>query len=327
MTHSDGNTIAMTGIQEKEANPLKRRLSPLFGITDLEMYPRGCHRNSAQTLKSKLVRSQYRPEAPLFSVIMTIKSARVDMLTEALLSLEAQTFDSFELVCVCDQSWVAEYVEQFCDDWDITLVLSYTTKYKTRTERFNAAVEMCRGDFCTVLDSDDLYHPDALWVVAKCLDMFPCTNWFSGSHIEFVHDTNEKAVRKAEPLAQMLASLSVTFKQRHLWGFRNDFHYWPAGIFQGDDWVEDYDTFVHLAMTGMAVLPIPHVLYAWRQHKNQWTRLNRHLSDELCDRVRKKCQWFISTQKPYWHLGDTALAARMTRAMVMLENNPLTHPM
>lgn len=327
MKLSDGNTIVTTGIPGKGLNPLRRRLSPLFGIMDLETCQPGCHQNSAQTLKLRLARSRYRPDAPLFSVIMTIKSAQVDLLTEALLSLEAQTFDSLELVCVCDQYWVSEYVQQFCADWGITLVLNYTTQYRTRTERFNAAVEMSRGDFCIVLDADDLLHPDALWVLAKCLDQFPFTNWFSGSHLAFVHNTDEKVICKVEPIAQMLSSLSVTFKQRHLWGFRNDYQYWPPGIFQGDDWVEDYNVFVHLAMTGTAVLPIPHVLYAWRQHEQQWTRQYSHLCDEMCDRIRKRCQWFLSTQKPYWHLGDTALAARMTRAMVMLENNTLTHPM
>lgn len=327
MILSDGNTIATTGTPEKEANPLRRRLSPLFGITALEMYQRGCHRNSAQTLKSKLDHSRPQCNRPMFSVIMTIKDFRADFLTEALYSLECQTYDDFELIVVSPSIFAVRFVESFCYT-NVIRVTAVTTKQgESRTERFHTAVGLATGLYCVVLDSDDLFHPDALWVLLKCLDRFPCVNWFSGSHIEFVHMTDQQVIRKAEPIAQMLASLAVTFRQRHLWGWKHQRGSFPQGIFSGEEWVEDYEIFVHLAMSGVPVLPIPHVLYAWRQHPEQWTRKNSKECQEMCDRVRERCRRFLNTSTPYWSVGDMALAARMTRAMVMLESDILTYPM
>ena len=241
------------------------------------------------------------------------------MLATALWSLSQQTLQDFELVFVGARPQDVEFVQEFCRERNILCNLVYEPNMPNRAARFQYGTNVCRGHWIAVLDSDDLLHPDALWTVYRCLKRFPIFNFFSGSHVVF--DESKRAVGKemAAPLGQTIQSLTHTFRQRHFWGFVNDDCRWPPGMFAHQYDVEDYWLFATLAMNGVPVLGIPHVLYAWRRWHGQWTQFEKQKCQFMCADIQRRLTEFSKKQSPMWHWGDMALAARLNAHIVAME--------
>lgn len=316
----DGNSMLMTGTREKVESLRKSRLLPLFGITDSTMYQRGSRRSCHPNLASSPDLLNCPPGRPTWSVLMTSNGVRKDYLYEAIGSLAAQTYNNFELIFVCHHDQEAAYVQKLALELGVDALSTALIHPRTRADRFREAVKLATGHWCCILDTDDVLHPDALWTVARCLNMFPNLHWFSGSHFSFMDDSDIKCSHKAEPIAQMLNSLAHAFRQRHFWGFRNDKDRWPPNAFESPYPVEDYHLFAALALNGIPVLPIPHELYAYRRHADQWTRRCLMESSIMCEAIRKKVKYSIENSSPMWMYGDMATATRMTRCQVILED-------
>ena len=114
---------------------------------------------------------------PYVSVIIPVYNAS-NYLVACLSSVLAQTFQSFEVICINDGSTdrSLEILQKFRKrDARIQVV---QRKHEGVSSARNAGLAVARGEFIFFLDADDEIFPDALqMLIKKMLLMFPCVNW------------------------------------------------------------------------------------------------------------------------------------------------------
>lgn len=221
---------------------------------------------------------------PAISVIMPAYNAQRH-LEEALRSIFAQSFSSFELIVIDDASQdhtaeiLASYVEQ---DPRLVLLKNNVNLGITRTR--NRGLEVARGKYIACLDSDDVALPERFKKQHEFLEG-NSDYVLVGSDLEIIDEasqvlgmrtypTSDSAIRKVftrqNPFAQP-ASMFVAEVARSLGGYRNKF---PV--------CEDYDLFLRMAEKGM-VANIPEVLTRYRISTSQSksTRLKETLGNTL----------------------------------------------
>jgi glycosyltransferase involved in cell wall biosynthesis len=101
-------------------------------------------------------------ESPTISVV-TATYNRAHTLDRVYRSLLDQTFDDFEWIVVDDGS--QDGTAELIDSWSAEGRLEIRYRRQVNTGQFaatNRGVEMARGEFITLLDSDDWFVPDAL---------------------------------------------------------------------------------------------------------------------------------------------------------------------
>ncbi len=117
----------------------------------------------------------HRTPAPLFSVVVASYNYE-QLVLETLESLVAQTFRNFEVVVVDDGSTDAsrENIRRFIDshqecDIEITLLTHPGNENRGLAETVRLGVEKSRGEYVAFCESDDLWKPNHLAVVAKAV--------------------------------------------------------------------------------------------------------------------------------------------------------------
>lgn len=133
---------------------------------------------------------------------------QIDYLRETLRSVQAQSFDDYELIISDDtpDDSVLRLVESF--NFGDRLRYHRNPKALGSPENWNEAVRQARGDYIKLLHHDDrLAHPDALGAFVRMLDEHPESNFaFSASLVENV--TSKKS-RIHRPSAAQLDRLAV----------------------------------------------------------------------------------------------------------------------
>jgi glycosyltransferase involved in cell wall biosynthesis len=109
--------------------------------------------------------------APTFSIVMPAYNA-AQTIGVAIKSVLAQTRGDFELIVVNDGSTdgTAAQVEPFLSDGRVRLI---SQPNSGQAQARNAAIELARGTYVSLLDSDDLWLPQYLGVMAATLDADP----------------------------------------------------------------------------------------------------------------------------------------------------------
>jgi len=250
---------------------------------------------------------------------MTLNDFAPGYLQIALKSLSDQTLQDFE-ICIVTKSDAALYIiEPWARENDIVCDIRVMPGSESRTHRFCEAVLMCTGKWIGILDGDDVLHPGALETVTKCLAHAQHLNFFTTSHAQFTTDPYTWRKVPAEPFAQTCAALATRFRQRHFWGFKNADMYWPQGMLSSPYPIEDIWIFHQLALAGIPVLHIPHILYGWRYWTGQWTQAHKDECRRVVLDATAKMEFKVGVRNAGHMIADNLLAARMTRIMVELE--------
>ncbi len=141
---------------------------------------------------------------PRISVIMPVYNCE-DYVTEAIGSVQAQTCEDWELICVDDASTdsSAEVVEDLArSDPRITLIRHETNRGPAAAR--NTALKHARGDFVAVLDSDDMAPPERFELSLKAFEEDPELVLVGGQHaiIGPEGDIRERVERPTLPNAE-----------------------------------------------------------------------------------------------------------------------------
>jgi len=113
------------------------------------------------------------PTGPQVSVLITAYN-RENYIADAIESVQASTFQDFEIVVVDDSSSDAtvDVVRRYQrNDERITLIVNETNlgDYPNR----NRAAREAKGEYLKYVDSDDLIYPHGLDVMIRCMNAFP----------------------------------------------------------------------------------------------------------------------------------------------------------
>jgi len=117
-------------------------------------------------------RTERKSVGPRVSVILPTFN-RPERLAQAIDSVLAQTMQDFEVIVVNDGGAEAEAVVlQRNTSGKITYVRHGANKGLAAAR--NTGIGMARGEYVTYLDDDDLYYPDHLHTLVRCLDTNEC---------------------------------------------------------------------------------------------------------------------------------------------------------
>jgi glycosyltransferase involved in cell wall biosynthesis len=123
--------------------------------------------------------TEERTSTPVVSIIMAVKDSAL-FLPETLASLEAQTFQDWELVAIDDGSTDGS-MELIKARLGSRAVLGTTGGGKGPAVARNQAITIARGRYLAILDSDDLAAPQRLEVQVAWMEQNPrclaCAGW------------------------------------------------------------------------------------------------------------------------------------------------------
>lgn len=110
---------------------------------------------------------------PFFTIFIPAYN-RADLLPRAFASIEAQKFTDFEVLIIDDGSTdrTRDVINRWQDRIDIPIRYHWQEN-RGKPSAHNAALDIVRGEFTVILDSDDALAPDALQILKKHWDAIP----------------------------------------------------------------------------------------------------------------------------------------------------------
>jgi glycosyltransferase involved in cell wall biosynthesis len=224
----------------------------------------------------------------------TYKKETASNLAAALESLDAQSVLPDELVLVIDGpvgSDQDDVIGEFVARSEIFTKLVRLPVNLGLAEAMNAGLDRCSGEFIMRMDSDDICTSDRLEKQLAYADTHPNIDVIASWSEEFFEDgarsqlkvtpTNHDAIIRALRWRNVLQHPTLLIKKEALVRV--------SGYKAGYGFLEDYDLFVRLALSGAAFHAIPKVLVRIRSSTAQRTRRGgfRYLLNDL--RFRTEC--------------------------------------
>ncbi len=212
---------------------------------------------------------------PLISIITPVWNPPLDLLTETLNSVVAQTYENWEL-CIVDggsRKEVRDYLREFAKQNKNTRI-EFLERNLGISVNSNKALDLARGDFFTFLDHDDLLAPFALFEVVSLLNqnaesavIYSDSDrmMFDGKRIDplFKPDWSPDMMLSVNYLTH-LCVLSSTLT-RSLGGFRPE-----------TDGAQDWDLFLRTTEHSDKIAHIPKILYHWREAPSSVSAVGFH---------------------------------------------------
>jgi glycosyltransferase involved in cell wall biosynthesis len=214
---------------------------------------------------------------PLVTVIAASYNGE-RFLREALASVFAQDFDSFEVVFVDDGS----------DDGTAEIAQSFPLRYVYQPNQGlpaarNAGLGLARGRFIAFIDDDDLLPPTKLTLQARYLLEHPAIGCVLGRQ-EWVVEEGVAPPRVRDPIFGELGGIQLVTAMirrdvlRELGGFDPTYRY-----------AEDRDLFVRLREHDVEIAVLPEVVLHKRLHGSSMTS-NRPESHPLLRSLKEKLE-------------------------------------
>jgi glycosyltransferase involved in cell wall biosynthesis len=125
-----------------------------------------------ETLRDQVLNT----ESPLlFSIIMPVYNTDLEYLQAAIDSVCQQIYPHWEL-CICNDASTNKTIRPFLDQLsqqDSRIKVHHASQNLHISGASNRAIEMAEGEFLVLLDHDDLLSNDALFWVARVIQMHP----------------------------------------------------------------------------------------------------------------------------------------------------------
>jgi len=208
------------------------------------------------------------PPSPLVSIVMPVYNPPLQMLEDAIQSVQAQLYPNWEL-CIADDAStdaaVAELLQRYADS-DPRIKVVFRKENGHISAASNSALALVNGEFVALLDNDDLLREHALFWVVDALIAHP-----EAGVIYSDEDKIDESGRRYGPYFKsdwnpdlflshnMICHFGVyrTALVRELGGFR-----------EGYEGAQDYDLALRCTeqLAAPQIVHIPRVLYHWRSH-------------------------------------------------------------
>lgn len=206
------------------------------------------------------------PTQPLISIILPVYNPDLRFLEAAIDSVRDQIYEGWEL-CIADDASTDPEVRPFLEriarnDHRVKLTLRERNGHIPACS--NSALETATGDFCALLDQDDLLPENALALVALEIDAHP-----DAGLIYSDEDKVDENGRRSDPFFKPDWNAQLFLGQNyinHLGVYRSDLLRRIGGFRAGFEGSQDYD----LALRCIELLDrkqirhIPKILYHWR---------------------------------------------------------------
>ncbi|MGF6113680.1 glycosyltransferase [Pseudomonas frederiksbergensis] len=205
---------------------------------------------------------------PLISIIMPVYNPPIDLLREAVESVQAQLYQNWQL-CIADdastQPAVHEYLKSLAkEDKRIKVVFRSENGHISRAS--NSALEVATGQYIALMDNDDLLPEHALYWVARTIIENP--------EVGLIYSDEDKIDTDGKRSSPYFKSDWNEFLFRsqnmvcHLGAYRRDLIEKVGKFRPGFEGAQDYDLALRCSeqLEREQIIHIPRVLYHWRIH-------------------------------------------------------------
>lgn len=231
---------------------------------------------------------------PLLSLLMPVYNPRPDFLEAALAAVRGQTDPRWEL-CVADDAStdprIGEILRRHMTE-DPRIRVTFRKENGHISAASNTALDMARGEWCGLVDHDDILAPQAVALTRQTLAAHPETAVLftdedrletdascstSGAAPDAISGAIPGTTRRTSPFFKpgfdpdlLLACNAVS----HFGVYRASLLRRLGGFRLGMEGAQDHDLALRclLAAGAEAFIHLPHVLYHWRMHANSTAR-------------------------------------------------------
>ena len=203
---------------------------------------------------------------PLISILLPVYNPDLDLLRAAVDSVKQQIYDEWEL-CIADDASTDPRVRPFLRklaSGDRRIRLTLREKNGHMAACSNSAFDLARGDWCALLDQDDMLAEHALARVALEIENHP-----DAGLIYSDEDKIDLAGNRSNPFFKMDWNPELFLGQNyisHLGVYRTDILRAIGGFREGFEGSQDYDLALRCIerLQPDQIRHIPRVLYHWR---------------------------------------------------------------
>ncbi|MEY2560581.1 MAG: hypothetical protein QOG51_996, partial [Verrucomicrobiota bacterium] len=203
---------------------------------------------------------------PLISVLLPVYNPDLGLLEAAIASIERQYYERWEL-CIADDASTDPKVRPFLEEkarGDDRIKLTFRKKNGHISACTNSALEAATGEWCALLDQDDLFAEKALAFVALEIERHP-----DAALIYSDEDKMETNGARSNPFLKPDWNPELFLGQNyinHLGTYRTDLLREIGGFREGFEGSQDYDVALRCTerLTASQVRHIPRILYHWR---------------------------------------------------------------
>ena len=220
---------------------------------------------------------------PLISVLIPVYNIGEQYLSECIESILNQTYDNFEICLVDDASTNLETKETLkkYESKDKRIKVKYRKENGHISKTTNDALEMAKGEFCALVDNDDVLAPNALYEVVKVLN--------KDKKLDLIYSDEDKLNKygrrcyphfKPDWSPDTLLSLNYIC---HLAVLRRNIMNEIGGFTVGLEGAQDYDLFLRFTEKTNKIYHISKILYHWRMVEGS-TSMNINNKDYANDK-------------------------------------------
>jgi GT2 family glycosyltransferase/glycosyltransferase involved in cell wall biosynthesis len=203
---------------------------------------------------------------PLISVLLPVYNPDLGLLEAAIASIERQYYERWEL-CIADDASTDPKVRPFLEEkarGDARIKLTFRKKNGHISACTNSALEAATGEWCALLDQDDLFAEKALAFIALEIERHP-----NAGLIYSDEDKMETNGVRSNPFLKPDWNPELFLGQNyinHLGVYRTDLLREIGGFREGFEGSQDYDLALRCIerFTASQIRHIPRILYHWR---------------------------------------------------------------
>ncbi len=204
---------------------------------------------------------------PVISILVPVYNTNPLYLRETIESVVRQIYPHWELCLVDDHSSkeATKNILQEYFDSDPRIKIVFQEENKHISETTNSALTISTGEYCALLDHDDLLTKDALYQVVKALNDRP--------EIDFIYSDEDKTDGDGNFMQPHFKpdwnpdNLLSRNYLGHIAVMRSSILKDIGGFKKGLEGSQDYDIYLRFIEKAKCVYHIPKILYHWRMHE------------------------------------------------------------
>lgn len=262
--------------------------------------------------------------SPEVSVLMPVRDAEAT-LPEALVSLERQTFEDFEVIVVNDGS--SDGSAGILDRWTARLpaLRVLDTPGRGIVPALRLALSEARGRYVARMDADDRCTPDRIALQRDRLEDEPKVGIVGSLVRIFPEEIRREGLTVYEEWINSLVThqeiqrdLFVECPIAHPSMMMRREEAIALGGYTDPGWAEDYDLLLRYAEHGYRFAKVPEVLLEWREGPGRLFRRDPRYSKEAFWRAKAHylARGPLSGGRPAWIWGAGIGGKRLSRALI-----------
>jgi glycosyltransferase involved in cell wall biosynthesis/SAM-dependent methyltransferase len=207
-------------------------------------------------------------QKPLISIVMPVYNPPLNMLEDAIRSVQGQLYPYWEL-CIADDASTDAAVHQLLQRYvnmDSRIKVVFRKRNGHISASSNSALDLVKGEYIALLDNDDLLREQALFWVADAIINNP-----EAGLIYSDEDKVDQLGWRSDPYFKPDWNPDLFLSHNmicHLGVYRTDLVRQLGGFREGYEGAQDYDLALRCTeqLAHHQIVHIPRVLYHWRSH-------------------------------------------------------------